>query len=301
MMDNIKDIRNMLPEEWSDKDLTFTFYVIGNFQGNIELEKYWKINDSICMLLTGSYNIPVSFKTPDSQSPYGFKLSLEILESPYTTWLVFIRDNDHEAVDTLNQKILRGLLYIIAGRNIAYGKYSSFTLLADNRLSYSSEPFLNPSAFPIIDLPRLKNQLTSIEDIISSNSIDIKVRTSLKWYLEAKETSGIDAIIKMWVAFEAIAMSSTNVISSYELLADIYDISKEEIKDKFMLGRILGYRSDLLHGVKDRNFDINLLSYLDNLVADIIIYQISGIKRKLALSFIAENEQHILGVLSSKK
>lgn len=66
--------------------------------------------------------------------------------------------------------------------------------------------------------------------------------------LKTTYSFGVDAFLKYWIAIEIIAMpDSSNIKHLIEILADIYEIRKEDAKKNFGVGKIFGFRSKIVH------------------------------------------------------
>ena len=152
-----------------------------------------------------------------------------------------------------------GLLYAQSGRNIAYDCiYEIVVDLKSNKSSLSTQWIENPLALPV---PRINKsdvrKLVRVTKSLSSQPEAERRRLllSLRWFRTAVSESGPDALLRYWVALEALAMPSTaNIRPLVQRLARIYDVSDMDARREFKIPRFLRARSqEILSNVVDRS------------------------------------------------
>ncbi|MDZ7697741.1 MAG: hypothetical protein U5R49_12740 [Deltaproteobacteria bacterium] len=291
-------IKQRVPEDWTESPITVTCYQVYAVMDSFNIGKTWKLLDIICLFAKGSYMFPMTFKTMTQEKQLGFSSRTEFQQSPKSLWMFIVRSGAEHQGDPDIEKRIRGFFYIIAGRNIAYEKFFTFTINPDDTQSFYSDSFLNPNAFPMIDMAKIERKLDLISPLLTEKAeLEPEIEIGLSWYAEALESSGIDAFLKIWVAFEALSMSDTNVRSSYELISQIYDLDINLVGETLLLGRIHGYRSAILHGKNRGKFSIEILKYFEYLVGDIVIFKIFEQKSQTALEYMKRNNRNIVNVL----
>lgn len=78
--------------------------------------------------------------------------------------------------------------------------------------------------------------------------------------------------MKYWIALEIIAIpEGTDISIINSSLNEIYNLTPEQIKDKFQIGYIFGIRSDLVHNGKQFSVDGLLLKYLEAVFVDVLL------------------------------
>jgi hypothetical protein len=75
-----------------------------------------------------------------------------------------------------------------------------------------------------------------------------------------------------------------------ERFAKANDLLNEQVNLHFALGRIYGFRKDIIHRGKNPRIDGNLLDLMYFMYRDLLYHQLTGQKNKQALSFIRQRE-----------
>ena len=147
---------------------------------------------------------------------------------------------------------LEGLLTSYGGRATVYRRViDNICNLGDNSVTIYFGNVDNPAWYdpPDFSTPALAN-LTDVDIARSGAAQDVRARIdlSLRWLAYAGRDHGVDAFIKCWVAVETLAMpDDTNVRPANELLASRYGISLDDASRQFLLGRLQGVRSAIIH------------------------------------------------------
>jgi hypothetical protein len=100
-----------------------------------------------------------------------------------------------------------------------------------------------------------------------------RVALSLHWqHQSVREEGPRNEFIAMWTGIEALAMpDTTNVKPANELLARAYGITARKANDRFGLGRLQGFRSDILHGDSLPGVHADVLGYLRAIFTDLLL------------------------------
>jgi hypothetical protein len=164
-----------------------------------------------------------------------------------------------------------------------YGKAAVFKHLFDNSVDLGSEQmsasgpvFENPAWFPRIDFqaqdPHVLDELSAA--ILRLPEPDQnRLELSLRWFKSALfEMDGSDSFLKLWIAIETLALpqGDTNVRPANEKLARAYGIGLKEAAHRFEIGRIQGFRSDMVHDGIIKPFHAQLRKYLEALFLDLL-------------------------------
>jgi len=168
---------------------------------------------------------------------------------------------------------IASLLAVCNGRNSAYEKIFEVILdLNKAQSTSSSSAVVNPLSFAKPDFSMKGVELVStLETRIDGLDDKERVRFSLHWFLDAVyEIDHVDSLLKFWIALEAIAMRDSNVRPLVEALAKGYQISNDEAKTKFKIGRIQNLRSEIVHTGKLPVFSHALLDYLQAIYVDLL-------------------------------
>jgi hypothetical protein len=100
-----------------------------------------------------------------------------------------------------------------------------------------------------------------------------RVELALHWQQRSvREEEPRSEFIAIWTGIEALAMpETTNVKAANELLAGAYGITAREANERFGLGRLQGFRSDILHGEALPAVHADLLGYLRAIFTDLLL------------------------------
>lgn len=182
-------------------------------------------------------------------------------------------DDESAARARLSQCL--GFLYAYHGRNIAYDRlYEQVAGTNESRIELPGQGVENPFhlAVPSLD-PAGQRDFILLAGALESVGPDTRRRVdlSLRWLEGAVRDSGADALLRYWVAIEALAMpGSTSVRPLNERLARGYGIDVKEAGREFGMGRIQGVRSALVHGVRLMPIRGEVLSYLAAVYCDLL-------------------------------
>ncbi len=98
-----------------------------------------------------------------------------------------------------------------------------------------------------------------------------RVHLSLRWLTSALNHRGVDAFVEYWIALETLSMPNTSDIRPLvNNFVDIYNLSYDEAKERFGIGKLFGLRSRIVHDGQIVPVHAQLLSYLEALYADVL-------------------------------
>lgn len=215
------------------------------------------------------------FKTPDSLSKETEKGANLLLLTP----LRVDGSSGDEARAKERTFAAVGLLAAVNGRNMVYEHLAEFEQHMDTSTTRVHAVVENPYVFTAPDLSAERLQLIST----ASRAINVldsatqnRIRLSLRWLQSATHGGGgVDSFLKYWFAIETLGMpDTTNIVPLVESMARIYSISKDEARKKFLIGRLFGVRSQIVHNgliipIKDK-----LLQFLEAVYADLLYEQL---------------------------
>lgn len=188
---------------------------------------------------------------------------------------------------------LRGALTVVFGRNIAFGEAFRIEINANSEAStVIPAAFENPRAYPTPDInDKALNDFIAFFGAIESQDQQVreKVRLSLNWYERGLEASGIDALLSYWIAIEVLAMPGSDVRPVNQELANIYGIAYQDATARFGVGRIQGFRSNIVHSGWRPNVSRALLNYMASVYIDILYSKLCLNSRRLADSILADS------------
>lgn len=198
---------------------------------------------------------------------------------PEGRYLLLLTPLDTEPAARARLREALGLLYAYHGRNIAYDRiYEQIAKIKEPGVEVIEGSMENPFHLPVPGLTAADQAgLVSVINALPSLASEVRprVQLSLRWFEGAVRDSGPDALIRYWVAIEAMAMPrTTNVRSVNERLARGYSITLEQATREFGVGRLQGLRSDFVHGSRIVAVRGELLSYLAGLYCDLLFVEV---------------------------
>ncbi len=187
-----------------------------------------------------------------------------------------------------------GLLNAHCGKNIGFDKLFEQELSADGlSTSLFSEVQTNHLSFPKIKIS--DNWLDRLA--LASNAINTlpdqsksRISLSLRWFHDAiYENDALMSFLKLWVAIETLAMPATHIKPINEALGKIYSIPVKDASKQFMVGRIQGLRSNIVHHGKIVAIHSGMIGYLEALYFDLLNH-IGGLQSERRLATKFENQ-----------
>jgi hypothetical protein len=272
-----------------------------------------KFNGANCLILYG--NIPylntikaqlLTDPLNDSSKYLGYeKLQKETNLDWYLLIIIPFKENE---ADIEKEKRLQQYLSVIVAfnsRNIAYEKIFENQINFTKKTRSSSSPVLIvPYMFKSVELTseRIKIIEEAHKKILKlDENLKNRVTLSLSWFGQATYSFGVDAFLKYWIAIEVIAMpDSSNINTLIEILADVYEIRKEDAKKKFGVGRIFDFRSKIVHHGFLLPINPDLLKYLEAIYID-VLFKIIDIKSDKRIQEFFNNDEFELNQLLNLK
>jgi len=185
-----------------------------------------------------------------------------------------VQRTEQETKDSIS--VAEGLLSALNSINLVYEKtFENIVELSPIKTSASAPIFLTSYQFPNLHLSALQLlSLSSVNLRALHEDVRNRVRLSLRWYSKSvKEqltAEGIDSFVSIWIAIEVIGMPNTDVRPVVESLARLYQVDYPTARDRFQLGRIHGFRSEIVH--KGKMFPIHSLlnAYVEAIYVDLL-------------------------------
>lgn len=118
-----------------------------------------------------------------------------------------------------------------------------------------------------------------------------RIRLALRWLDRGIRSVEFDALIFLWMAFEALLLhGGTNIRPICECLGRAYGISSNRANEKFGIGKLHGLRSKLFHGKSDAPPSARLNEYLQTLFTDALFEAVGMQCRREALAFVRNKD-----------
>lgn len=239
-------------------------------------------NDAIAMIFYGSpVYFPESTIAVQSTDVPVFSTHVQAtpIQAPEGCYMMLIlrfqNGEEHEYPLRVRELTLRSILTTVLGENIAYRRLFQTRVKADGTsANLFSEFFRNPYSDPEPDISdeslNLAMRLEAAIENLPNNDAE-RVRLSLRWHGQAKDAQGPDAFINQWVALESLGMSDrSNIRPLEEALARSYAIPLSEARARFHVGRLFGFRSEILHKGIIPPIPSTLTDYMRALYKDIL-------------------------------
>lgn len=172
-----------------------------------------------------------------------------------------------------------GLFGAFLGRNAVY------RLVFDNvaqvafgasgqTVSVSSTTIENPFWFPApslddptIDLIKQAGKTLAAADLVRRE----RYALALRWFHQALYGGGIDSFLRYWIAIEAVSpMTSGDIAPLVRALAHGYGIAVGDVKARYGIGRIYGFRGRIVHQGARGPVHGRLLDYLGALFVELL-------------------------------
>lgn len=287
----LETISNLIPPEWltTDGEGTVRMSVyrtiriqveelqsdrvivdLGNVRAVITFSRipYFEITNEKLWIEEGKEHL--SFK---------FASRKNILESD--TYLVLLApltingEMREERVVREDVRVAVGLLATFNGRNIVYQHmFDNVVQLPSHNRRAESSMLTSPFSAHKPDIGDTKiSQIGGAYKMIQElgEKERNRVRLSLQWYESALYDFGVDSYLKYWIALETLGMPNTsNIKPLHAALGRAYEMTDNEARDRFQIGRLHGLRSAIVHAGAAKPIDIRLLRYVEALYVDIL-------------------------------
>ena len=228
---------------------------------------------------------------------------MEIRNTPDGVWLIatapIVSGDEQSAKNSILSAA--GLVSAWGGRNATYDKYFDFVCECSmDRVSVCSPTILNPAALRSPDFCAAV-ELVALSDGFSKQSDDDRARIelALRWFADSFHRFGVDAFLSLWVALEVLTMSTTNVKDANVMLSRAYCVSVATASQRFLLGRLQGYRSSIVHGGDRGPIHHLLLDYLEAVFVDCLYHSLGQVVPKRASKLLSQQGPELQRVLQA--
>lgn len=209
-------------------------------------------------------------KTRTSQSP--------LQETSVGVYAIILVSVSQEDIDgdrsTIHAKIsvVTGLIASILGKNAVYERVFDHIYNLNGSDIGVSEPItftmttVDMSSIRLALLLRIDRAIDALPEGEQN-----RVRLSLRWFDKANNSKGIDTYLNFWFALETLGMPDTsNIRPINEALSRAYNISIEDVRNKFAVGRLQDLRASIVHNGVIVALSANLLNYISALYTDLL-------------------------------
>jgi hypothetical protein len=184
-----------------------------------------------------------------------------------------------------------------------YGKAAVFRHVFDNsvevdsgQISATGPVFENPNWFSPVDFrikaPDVLKQISGAISVLPEREQN-RLALALRWFRNGQvEMDGSDAFIKFWIAIETLAFpeGDTNVRPANQKLARAYGLDFQDAAEKFGLGRMQGFRSDMIHNGAMKPVYAQILRYLEAVFVDLLSEELGLACERRAESILEDPE-----------
>lgn len=221
-----------------------------------------KLGDVIVQLSNKSHDATLVIGWPEINNSNIFNaracanINLHFEGSTYLT-LNYVSDSPENALTIGKDKFEVVLAYIelALGERAVYRKlYEQTVDLQKNALTHTSDVMLNPASLEpaTIEDEQLHSASNRWAQLMAApEAKQQRVAMALRWYQRGLlEETPDDRFLFFWICFEVLAMPDTtsldtgidNIISALTL-----EKNRDNVKAKFHLGEMFGYRNDIVH------------------------------------------------------
>ena len=223
-------------------------------------------------------------------------------EARESAWLLILQPYIVDGVQRPEYEIRKragiqaALFAAINGRNMAFQRVTdNIIMMKEGGMTTASSPmFTNPHAFPVPDVS--VERCKFIRDAalkLQQQRVDIRhrIELSLHWFEKGIRAVGLDGFINCWVAIETLGMPDTTDIRPLNhLLTSAYNISQDEARDKFGVGKVFGLRSRILHNGEDLPINQLLSEYMECLYLDFLLESLGLPSERKAIKVLSKPE-----------
>lgn len=299
------NLKDLLPQSWlkGKNTIWIRSYLSLGFEKNMfpTGPKVIDLDDVRVILLYGSTPYTkMNLEVESSETPV-FKYFFSQGMTPKGGHLLLItpyKDNKNTN-EIIDEKA--GFLTLFWSHNALYKKlFDNILTIPEMSVSGLGPVFMNPATFP---KPIISEEAIRCIKDAHTNFIKLdlfirnRIQLSLAWFHQSFHTLGIDMFLKRWFAIEALAMSEQeNIKPLNQILAKAYNITYSEAVQQFGLGKIYGFRCDIVHRGKIYSIHSLLTDYLEAIYCD-VIYEILHISPQFKAQRLIEKDNFDLGYL----
>jgi hypothetical protein len=211
------------------------------------------------------------------------------------------RQGDEHAVRQRIAEVV-GLLVAFEGKNIAFQHlFDNVQEMRPPGQSVISAVMDLPFTLPAPDLSTNRLQSIVRADVriaAQPESVNNRIRLSLRWFEAAAHDADVDAFLKYWIALETLAMPDTTDIQPVNhSLASAYGCSMQEVGETYHIGRIFNLRSRIVHDGFNARIPSQLLEYVAAVYADVLSEILGNPCEKRAHKLITEQSVDLLSII----
>jgi hypothetical protein len=117
---------------------------------------------------------------------------------------------------------------------------------------------------------------------------------SLRWLHRATGEDGADALLSLWIAIEALELTTTDIAPISAALGKIYGLPASEAKAEFLVGRLFGLRGTIVHGGARPPIDALVIEYAEELYADLMLRRLGLPPEHRARAHLSRHRETVL-------
>jgi hypothetical protein len=293
-------IRDLTPDEWREFTMLVSGYQVLLSKGEVPTALL-DLAGVRCWFRTGrlTYYHVERIRFGDEGSAK-FAGGMEVRNTPAGVWLIIatpVTGGDQLAAETRIAAAV-GLLIAWGGKNVVYDKYFDMTYRYEGNQAGVWSPIVAPASLAAPDLSLLHTLTPLSTGLCSLGEADrSRVQLSLRWFADSFSRVDVDAFLSRWIAFEVLTMPDPNVKHANQLLAQAYEMTRSEAAHIFMVGRLQGFRSSVVHGGRREPIHHLLLDYLEALFVDCLYHILSAGPIGRARGLLLRQQQEIRRVL----
>lgn len=301
---SVGNVQQLLPESWRSryaKAMVAIYRVARVPRQEFGITPYvFDIDEVRAAVFWGCLKIPgiedeVSLtETGEISFAWRHRGNMSLAEGTYCLLAARMPNEASEGTARSAIEAARGVLCAYHGRNVAYDRATEMmlNLSEPEEITMVGRSIENPLALPV---PRLrKEDRARFEGLLNGLSqanacLQNRLHLSFRWFSSAIEHSGPDAFLQYWIALEALAMpGSSDIAPINQHLAESYGVSVAKAKQRFLVGKLFGLRSNIVHGGHLHAVHGNILSYIAAVYTDVLLQVLNLPAERRAESELAE-------------
>ncbi len=276
-----------MPPDWTGVPLIVWGYQVLFAKEPIPVTpQAWNTAGVHCLLLSGSYTYYRTGKLRFGRPAHGsVEPNFAVESTPDGLWLLMGAPAD--VADSILRSAV-AMLLVWLGRNLVYERYFGFRVdPPSTQVAVWTAAMLNPMHFPSPDFGRLSHVETASRSLAGLSDTDrYRLLLSLRWFSDSLNFSGTDQFLRLWIAFEVLAMSTTNVKSAADFLATTYGLTKDSATTILRIGRIHGLRSAIVHKGSATSPSTLVINFLEAVYTDCVSFRLTGTSNRSAFRLL---------------
>lgn len=114
-----------------------------------------------------------------------------------------------------------------------------------------------------------------------------KIILASNWLLKSLRYKNVDSLLAKWIALETLCIEEgTNITPIIDVLSSAYEVTNDQIRNRFGIGKCNGLRGDIVHNGKSPKLKQELLNFLDFILIDCLNEKIGNECKKLSERYI---------------